>query len=283
MAAFALRSRVLLALAVMTAPALAEKPRRIVSVNPCIDAVLVELVPPARIAAISHYSHDPQAASAPVAKTRHLRAIGGTAEEVIALKPDLVLAGEHLSPATRAALHRAGLELATFGVPATIAESRRQMHDIARAVGEPARGAALIARVDAGLAATRWSGPLIPALIWQGNGLVPGKGTLAGELLRHGGFRNASADYGLAQWDIAPLEYLVARPPRVIFTSPADPSAEGTRASASARLGRRALARLDPWTMTVPFPDRLLYCAGPNLVEASARIAAARRMAERRR
>ena len=40
----------------------------IVSVNPCADAMLVRLVTPNRIAAISHYSLDPAASSIPRGK-----------------------------------------------------------------------------------------------------------------------------------------------------------------------------------------------------------------------
>ena len=65
---------------------------RIVSTNPCLDAILVELAPPEWIAAISHYSQDPRSSSMPVARARRFRATNGTAEEVIALKPGLVLA-----------------------------------------------------------------------------------------------------------------------------------------------------------------------------------------------
>ena len=64
----------------------------IVSTNPCADAMLVHMVPPARIAAISHYSQTPGASSIPLALARRFRATAGTAEEVIALRPDLVVA-----------------------------------------------------------------------------------------------------------------------------------------------------------------------------------------------
>ena len=47
---------------------------------------------------------------------------------------------------------------------------------------------------------------------------MPGIGTLPDELLRLAGFANASADYGLKNWDILPLEYLVANPPRVLLS-----------------------------------------------------------------
>ena len=97
---------------------------RIVSTNPCLDAILVELVPPDRIAAISRYSQDPRSSSMAVSLARRLPATSGTAEEVIALKPGLVLASSFTAPATLAAYRRLGLKVATFGTAATIAENR---------------------------------------------------------------------------------------------------------------------------------------------------------------
>ena len=64
---------------------------KIVSLNPCSDAVLAEVADPAQILAISHYSHDPRASSMPLDQARRFRSTGGTVEEVIALKPDVVV------------------------------------------------------------------------------------------------------------------------------------------------------------------------------------------------
>ena len=47
-----------------------------------------------------------------------------TAEEVLALQPDLVLASTYLAPATGAALSSLGLRLEQVGVAATVEESR---------------------------------------------------------------------------------------------------------------------------------------------------------------
>ena len=71
---------------------------RIVSINPCIDAVLMQVADPAQIAGISHYSQDPRATSIPLALADRFHATSGTAEEVVALRPDMVLTGPHTGP-----------------------------------------------------------------------------------------------------------------------------------------------------------------------------------------
>lgn len=267
----------LLALAPLLVGAAA--PKRIVSLNPCVDAILREIAPAGSIAAISSYSQDPAATSVPLDWARRFPAIRGTAEEVIARRPDLVIASRHTDIATRAALDRAGLPVMLVDVAASVEESLAQIGDIARAVGVPARGARLQDEIKAALAAARPAAGARPvtALIYQGGGLVPGRGTLADELLRRAGFINASAGYGLRMWDVLPIEPLIARPPRVIFSSIAAPSRDGSFAAAGSTMRSRALAILGRRVLVRDYPPALLHCAGPTMIRATAALAAARR------
>jgi iron complex transport system substrate-binding protein len=240
---------------------------RVVSINPCVDAILVQVADASQIAGISHYSQDPRATSIPLALARRFHATSGTAEEVVALAPDIVIAGAHVAPATSAALKRLGIALVTIGVPESIADSQAQIRTVAAAVGHPQRGAALVQRIDAAVAATRPTTPeRVSALIWQGGGMVPGEGTLASELLRVTGFENLSASFGLTRWDVLPLEPLVARPPDVLFSL--DPSGRGDR-----MLGHPVLKHLAERMAVRPFPERLLHCGGPTIIDATAHLA----------
>jgi iron complex transport system substrate-binding protein len=262
---------VLAAAALFAAQTAAAEPKRIVSINPCVDAVLVEVADPAQIQGISHYSQDARATSIPLAVANRFRATSGTAEEIVALKPDLVLAGAHVSPSTLSALKRLGVPVRTYGVPATVAESLAQVRSIAAAVGKPTRGQALVRRIEQSVEmADRRAGVAgqpVPALIWQGSGLVPGRGTLADEMLAIAGFRNLSVDYGLAQWDVLPLEHLAARPPRVLLTN----LGEGDRMT-----GHPVLRRLAGRMQRAAFSERLLSCAGPVIIRALDRLSEAR-------
>lgn len=253
--------------AVPPRPAAAHRVPRIVSINPCIDAVLMQVADPAQIAGISHYSQDPQATSISLATARRFRATSGTAEEVVALAPDLVLAGQHVAPSTVAMLQRMHIRFVQFPVPTTLAETEDQVRAIGSAIGQPQRGAMLARRIaNAAIAARPSDTQRIPALIWQGGGLVPGKGTLSDALLQTAGFENMSASYGLTQWDILPLEYLVARPPRVLL-SVGQGAGSGDRMLSHpvvTKLGKRIAIR--------PFAPRLMNCAGPNVIDALERL-----------
>lgn len=241
----------------------------IVSLNPCADQLLLALVPPSRIAAISHYSRDPGAGSIPLAVARRLPVTAGTAEEVIALAPELVIATSFTPPATRDAFARTGLKTLYLGSPTTIAASKAQVKELAAAVGAVERGAALNRRIDRAVASARRGGPEVPALLFLSGDLANGGGTLLDEMMRVAGFRDAAADYGLSMTGTLPVETIVAHPPAVILT----PDAGGRTAT----IRRRLLAQTGAKVREAAFPRALVNCGGPTIPAALARMAAIRR------
>ena len=123
-------------------------PRRIVSMSPCIDAVLMEVADPRTIAAISHYSHDPRATSIPINLARRFPAVADEAEDILAMAPDLVIAGTHVSAPTLAAIRRLGIPLMQVEVPTSVAQDEAQITTIARRIGRGAQGRQLNRRIN---------------------------------------------------------------------------------------------------------------------------------------
>ncbi|MDG2534973.1 ABC transporter substrate-binding protein [Sphingomonas sp. HITSZ_GF] len=246
----------------------------IVSTNPCADAMLVELVPRDRIAAISHYSQDPGATSIPLDLASRFRGTRGTAEEVVAMRPDLVIASSFTAPATRAAYARAGLRTLYLDSPLTIEASKAQVTELAAALGVPEKGRAMNARIDRAVAAAAASGPPVPALVWIGGNMVSGEGNLLDEMLRRAGFSNQAAHYGLQFTGTLPAERIVADPPRVMLV----PDGQGRdSASRAAELRRRALAHARGRVSEAAFPRSLVNCGGPVIAGAMTRLAQIRR------
>ncbi len=243
--------------------------------NPCVDAVLMEIAEPAQIAGVSHYSHDPRATSIPLDRALRYPAISGSAEDVIGAAPDLVIAGPHVSIQTIAALRRLGIPLLQLTVPESVAENQAQISQIAARIGRSPAGNALNARIDAAMAASRWNAAPIDALIWQGSGLVPGTGTLANELMTHTGFRNMSGPMRLKKWDILPLEGLLDHPPAVLLAGRGDMGAgsgDGNR-----MLTHPALIKARQHIRIAQYPSNLLHCGGPVIIRSVERLAAVRR------
>jgi iron complex transport system substrate-binding protein len=263
--------------AARAARAEAAAPRRVVSLNPCLDAILVRVADRSQIAALSHYSREAEGSSiAPIAQW--LPITYETAEEVIALRPDLVLTAEHSSPATRAALARLGVHTELFGVPTTLEESLGQVSRIGLAVGHPDRGAALVARIRAAVAA---AAPApgerrLTALVYQANGFASAPGTLVDEMMRRAGFINAASRYGLKATQDVPLEQVLADPPDVLLAGQGHP---GAPTWADRVLRHPALQALSGRVYRASFPQRLMFCGGPVLIETAAMLARAREQA----
>ena len=236
----------------------------IVSLNPCTDAILAEVADPAQILAISHYSHDPRATSMDAATARRFRATCGTVEEVLALDPDIVVAGTFLSPSSRAAFERLGIRVETFGIASSVKESTAQVRRLAKLTGHEERGEALAARIDEVLAETSYDGVRPSALLWQQGGITAGPDALVTKLLEHAGFSSHAAARGLGQGAYLPLEQVLADPPDVIL------SAGGER-----MLTHPVLNDL-PYTYFTKLDPSLTYCAGPTIIRAARALASLR-------
>ncbi|WP_353205483.1 ABC transporter substrate-binding protein [Sphingomonas sp.] len=264
----------------------------IVSTNPCADAILVDLAPE-RLSAISFYSHDPAATSLPLDVARRFPATAGTAEEVIALRPALVVTSSFTPLATRAAYTRAGLKTLLLDSPASVAASEAQIRMLAAAVGEPGRGEAMVGRIERALAAAsvtptstlprRRPGPSSEApatgprpslgkemvtLLFISGTLANGPGNLLDELITRAGLANAARGYGLPYTSAVALETIAAHPPALILTP---------GPSRSADLRMKVLARMRAPTRSATFARNLINCGGPTIVPAITRLADLRR------
>ncbi|WP_332872371.1 ABC transporter substrate-binding protein [Allopontixanthobacter confluentis] len=234
----------------------------IVSLNPCTDAILAEMAGPEQLLAISHYSHDPRATSMDVAKAQAFGMTGGTVEEVLALSPDMVVAGSFMPPATRAALADLGIRVETFDIASSVDQSIDQVRRMASISGHEDAGEELVTRINA--AVTAMAAPAgstaVPTVLWQPSGIVPGEKTLIGELMRGAGFSSHSAASGMGQADFLPLEMLLANPPRVLLLAGQERSQH-----------HPALAAL-PEMQRAEFDPALLYCGGPTIIRAANRL-----------
>lgn len=256
-------------------------PRRVVSLNACLDVILVEVADRAQIAALSHYARQRYGSTiAELART--LPFTQGSAEEVIALEPDLVLTDPYSSPATRNALGRLNIPTASFDVPETVADSLAQVRDVARVVGHPERGEVLVRRIEAALlaAAPAPGTPPVSALVFMPGGFVSGPGSLMDEMMTRAGLDNAARRYGLSRSMNLPLERVLADPPELLLAGEPSP---GAPSWAERVMEHPALDRVAAQMRRAVFPERLLFCGGPVLIQTAAVLARARQAASARR
>ena len=257
-------------------PPMTGRPRRVVSLNPCLDAILVQVADRAQIRALSHFAREAYGSTiAEIART--LPFTYGTAEEVLALQPDLVLTG-YASTSMRNAMDRLKIPTVLFPVPETIADSLEQVREVARLVGHPERGEALVDRIESALAAAAPQPGTRPlsALVFMPGGFVSGPGTLMDEMMGLTGLQNAAARYGLSGTATLPLERVIADPPEVLLSG--EPYA-GAPSRAERVMEHPALSRIAGQMQRAVFPERLLFCGGPVLIQTAAALRRAREAA----
>jgi iron complex transport system substrate-binding protein len=253
------------------------RPQRIVSLNPCQDVILIHVADRSQVAALSHYARDAYSSTfAPLARTFPFTY--ETAEEVLAMRPDLVLTGRHSSLATRNALDRLHVHTALFGVPETVADSLGQVREVAKLVGHPERGETLVAEIEAALAAVAPKPGTRPvsALVFMPGGFVSGPGTLMDEMMSRMGLQNAATKYGLSRTANLPLERVIADPPEVLLSGEPWP---GAPSWAERVMEHPALSHVAGGLKRAVFPERLLFCGGPVLIQTAAALSRAREQA----
>jgi iron complex transport system substrate-binding protein len=246
------------------------KPQRIVSLNMCVDELLLRLAQPRNIASVTWLSRD--AGNSNVAELAARVPVNhGLAEEIIPLRPDLVIAGVYTARPAVAMLKRTDIPVVEVGVPKSLAEVRQQIRDIAALIGEREKGESVVGAMDASLAALPSpSGRVRPrAIVLNPNGATVGKGTLVDEVMTRAGLTNVAAELAIDNYGQIPLETVVASAVDVLILSA---SRDGPPALATEILRHPVLSALSDRPRLVVMPGRLWNCGGPAVVEAIERL-----------
>jgi iron complex transport system substrate-binding protein len=259
----------LVAMASVVRSADAAPPSRIMSLNLCADQLLLALLPPERIVSLTWLSRsegDP--ALLPLAL--RIPVNHGTAEEVLAARPDLVVAGRYTTSATRAMLRRVGVPVLEIDPASDWEGIRTVTRTVAAAVGAQARAEELLATMDAELAqlrARRVDAPL-RVIGWGGSGDdVPGRDTLFNAILEAAGAVNIAAqDVGVRSYD---LEQVLRADADVLMRGAAYSGTPALRnVAATHPVLRRHAARM------ITYPEGVYGCGVPRASAMAVQLAA---------
>jgi iron complex transport system substrate-binding protein len=249
-------------------------PKRIVSLTVCADQLLLDLVDRDRIAALTYLAVDP-AVSMRVEDARGLKGVHWFAEEVLALQPDLVIAQEYSATGAVDMLRRLGFRVVLVPLATDFEGMRHSIRIIADAVGEKARGEAVIDAFDKRIAAAQPQGPERPrALAYEVNSVALGDGSLIDAALEAAGFHNVARDVPLGPGGRLPLEDVVAHPPDlvVLANTPYE-----FRSTVGDNLRHPAFASVVASRPHVEVPMAQWLCATPGIAGAVEKLGAARR------
>jgi iron complex transport system substrate-binding protein len=270
------RRSAFLALALLTCIGLpgashaAELPR-LASINLCTDQLLVTLADPAQILGLSPYSRDATRSWDPV-KAAQFPKLSGEAEDVLVLKPDVVVAGRFTKRATRELLKQKGLRVAEFDAARSLDDVKKQIRQMGDLVQHPDRADAEIKRLDAAIAHAREVVSRKPwrILALSRRGWVSGGDSLTSSLLATAGLSNAASELGYKLGGFASLEAIVSLRPDFLLVSEAGDFAED---EGRAFMLHPALERFYPAAKRLVIPEKLTVCGGPRLSEALDRLA----------
>jgi len=251
-----------------TAPPAA--PQRIVSLDYCADQFVLKLADRAQIAALSTSADS--AFSYMRARAAGLPQVRPRAEDVLGLRPDLVVRSYGGEANIAALLARARTPLAQLAYGEDFEAVRGNIRAMAAAFGHPERGEALVAEMDARLAAIR-PAQRRTALYMTPAGFTTGPGSLVDELLRAAGLENFETAPG---WRPLPLERLAGERPDMVATGFFDTHSTATDSWSSARhpLARRQLQARP----VVALDGAWIACGGWFLVDAVEALAAPQAM-----
>lgn len=264
--------RALVALALMLAATVSEAaPQRIVSLNMCTDQLLIDLAEPDRIVGLSPFARDP-ARAFEAERAARFPILSGTAEEVMVIKPDLVVSSRYMKRETRQFIASRGLTLVEFDDPRTMSEARAQIVEMGRLLGAETRANARLADFDAALSdlrhvARRKTMRILPL---ARRGWVAGSETLLADLLREAGLMNAASALGFKAGGFASLEAVIALKPDALLVTRATIRAED---QGQAMLLHPAIQAMFPAEKRITLPERLTVCGGPMLTEAMRHLA----------
>lgn len=264
------------ALALLAAAPGMAAPKRIVSLSLCADQYLLALADPSQIVALNRFSHDP-AMSWGVAKARAFPAIRGSAEEMLTLRPDLVLTSGFGAPAALAVLGSRKVKVVDLPWDDRFESIERTIRQVAALVGHPQRGEALIAAMRRRLAAIGTPpGRGRVAAYYQRRGYLTGQGTLIDEMMRRVGLTNLATRLNRPMLSYVSIEAMaVARPDFLIVDHGGTVRDKGTE-----MLEHPLLSRAVPASRRINIPEALTTCGGPSYPDAIEALAAGIRRAD---
>ncbi len=236
-------------------------PQKIVSLNLCADQYLVTLADRGQIAGLTHNARNPQM-SAIAAQVGDLRVLGQSAEEVLDIEPDLVVGMPARRSSVVAALKAQNYSTLDLRTAESFADITAQIGKVASAIGHPARGEALIARMQSDLAGLPKPGRGRVAAYYQRRGFMTGTGTLIDDLMQRAGLVNLAGKLGKPALSQLSIEELVAAQPDFIIVESATDRVtdQGTE-----MLHHPALAHIP----RIRLPEAWTVCGGPAYVQAA--------------
>lgn len=200
------------------------KPERILTMSFDTDGIVLGLVPPEKMVASSMILEDPDCSN-----IRHLtkriekKIIAPTVEEILSMKPDLVIVSDWGSIEQVENLRDLGLPVVVVKGAKNIDEVKENVMMIAKALGEEEKGVKLVAKMDDKLAEIAQKVAKIPqedrkqVVLLSLMKTYGGIGCTFDDACRYAGVRNGMAEAGIHKGQALTKEMLLSIDPDILF------------------------------------------------------------------
>ncbi|MEO0443199.1 MAG: ABC transporter substrate-binding protein [Pseudomonadota bacterium] len=247
----------------------------IVSTQLCADHLALSLAAPAQILSLSYKSQDPLR-STYAERAQHYPGNSGKVEEIIALKPDIVLASR------RWRRHPMKPQLEALGIRVVIPPHSKSWQDIfehtqwlADQIGRPERGRQQVEQLRQRLALLPQIMPSADTarnnmLFLRPNGGSAGSDTHIHMLIEALGFNNYASQVGLKGWGRFSLEQVVMQSPDYLLLSAYVRDQAYARSQLSRHPVLKAIVASKP---SLILPGKYGSCANWTLIETAEYLA----------
>ena len=200
------------------------KPQRIVTLTMYADFISLGLVDSSRMAAVSIYLDDPKESTV-VEKAKKIKnkVTAPTIEEIVAWKPDLIIASVWTAPEAIAAYQDMGIPVVICNRASNYEEIKECVKIISTAVGEQEKGRQMIDAMEnkmgelqakvANISADKRKSVLLLSVMTDFGGV----GSFFDDMCKFAGVKNSLAEIGLQTGQPLTKELIVKSNPDVIF------------------------------------------------------------------
>mgnify|MGYP001100216466 CR=1 FL=1 len=172
---------------------------RIISVTLATDEILLSLVEPKRIAALSALADDPHYSNVVEQAKAVQNRVQANAEQVLALNPDLVFYAAYNQPAFVATIQKAGVRAREVRSVQTLRDIGESIRQIGKDIGEEPKAEALARNFESRIEAVRQAGKNVGAksVLYYDNRWIAGKNTIIDDMITAAGATNYAAAQGI--------------------------------------------------------------------------------------
>ncbi len=236
-------------------------PQRVMSINLCADQLLLTLAEPGQIASLSWLAFEADDAVL-VDQAAGFEPNFGSAEELVRISPDLVVAGPYTATFAGSLAKRLGFPVLAIPPANSLAEVRANLRLLGSALDRSEHAEQVIAamqtRID-GLVARQPRTPT-SAIVVRAGGFTVGANTLAHELMTLAGLYNVAAAAGLDRWGSLSMEALLSSGADLLIVANYRSDAPSLT---NETLQHPAFKILEKRLQVRQVPANLLACGGP--------------------